>query len=254
MASTSHDIERLNNFLLPACRLSSSLTTLSNGLYLITCLQYKGRPIKDNLKAFIDGDLEKIRENNLVLARSSSTAALAALLYEGRSILRLLRTIPELAKLYHLLTSPHKDKRSWWSRVIEHGLFTTYHGMENVATLVDYRILPQSWLERLGDGSPTAIYTLAYRLWMLGITLRALRLLGAFNQYLRENTAPQLPVVGVGPVLSACYLPIGWTLSGWIEHEIPGWHMILHYIGDGIGEARHHSKSWSRTKVQEGNN
>lgn len=239
-------------FLLPASCLSSSLATFSNSLYLITCLHAKGRPIRENLKAFLDGDLERIRANNLALARSSSIAALAALLYEGRSILRLFHTIPELAELYGLLNSSHKDKPSWLTRVIEHGLFTTYHGLENVATLVDYRILPQSWLERLGNGSPTGIYTLAYRVWLLGTTIRALRLFGAVNRWMREHTTPQLPLLRAGPLLSLCWLPVGWTLSGWTEHEIPGLHMILHYLGDAIHEARHHTNTWSRIQVYDG--
>lgn len=223
---------------------------------MLACVNAKGTPVRDNIVSFLEGDLGAIRATNRALAESSSLARLSALLYKARSILRLFRIIPQLATIREKLNEAHDSGSTWATDLIEDSSYTLYQGLEAVATLFDFGILPRSLQGKRGSAS---LYTLAYRVWLIGVSCSAIRLLAQFKIWLtlkveditdpannphRINAVESSEVHGTNHVLMLCWLPVGWSLSGWLEYQVPGAHLVLHGMGDAYSELQTHLKVW----------
>jgi len=243
--------------LLPATELSSTFSTFSYALYLLACVNAKGTPVRDNIVSFLAGDLGAIRATNQALGESSSLARLSALFYKARSILRLFRIIPRLAEIKNQINAPHSNGSLWATGLIESGSYTLYQGLEAVATLLDFGILPRGVHGKRGS---TFLYTLAYRVWLIGVSCSAIRLLVQWRIWMKlkidsltghehHNTNSIDPVEaseehGANHVLMLCWLPVGWSLSGWLEYQVPGAHLVLHGVGDAYSELQKHLDVW----------
>ena len=113
-------------------------------------------------------------------AGASHLAALATLLGQTRTTLRLLGLIPMYARLRQLLQGPKpgSDGVLYATALTQISLYTTFQFLENVGLLTDAKALPASFTARWADnnGKLGKLYLWAYRAWFGGVLCDFVRL------------------------------------------------------------------------------
>ena len=164
--------------------LSSFLSTFNYTLYLLIYLESKSAPLQAQLYALLSRLSGKPASSVVTagVAGPSRIAALATLLGQTRTTLRLFGLFPMYAWLRQLLQGPKpgQDQVLYTTSLTQCTLYITFQFLENVALLTDKDVLPTSYTTRwhaTGGASKTSkMYLWAYRAWMAGFCCDFVRL------------------------------------------------------------------------------
>lgn len=178
----SHKL-KLDRLLANPGGLSSFLSTFNYTLYLLIYLESKSAPLQARLYALLARLTGKPATAAVTAAVTgpSRVAALATLLSQTRTTLRLFGLLPMYAWLRQLMQGPKpgQDQILYTTSLTQCTLYITFQFLENVALLTDKDVLPSSYTTRwhaTGPSKTAKMYLWAYRAWMAGFCCDFVRL------------------------------------------------------------------------------
>lgn len=197
----------------------------------------------------------------------SSFAALAAMLGQTRTTLRLFGLVPMYAWARALLAGPKpgQDQILYMTSVTQCALFIAFQFLENVALLTREGVLPKRltarWTEKTG-GDVSGIFLAAYRAWLFGLSCDFVRL--AREAQLERARRSQRSAAGKAVstyeedkkidtrwwadlVVPMAWFPIGFQFSNMTEGGFPGWNLGLMGICGAVAGLEKTKALWDAT-------
>ncbi|KAF2465744.1 uncharacterized protein BDR25DRAFT_269830 [Lindgomyces ingoldianus] len=247
-----HVILRLNKLLASPGGLSSFLSTLNYGLYVLAYLQTQSpstTKLARTLLSLVNSRQHPAKPGTTTLATPDGAVppitALAQLVSRARTTLRLFGLFPLYAWLRTLLADRKADTDPVLHRIalLQCLSYIAYQALENISVLADNGILSKNFVALINRGDPTTarIYRLGYTAWLGGISCDFLRLareaqLESRRRVVRKRMQEEGKAVAEGQeeldmrtdakwwtdlMICSAWFPIAWQFSS--TKGIPGW-------------------------------